>query len=915
MRVLLAVVGSVLAALAGAQTPTEYALPPNSFPQCIAPGPDGNMWVAVRQTSQIARITPGGVITPFAASGTMIGGLTLRMQCIAPGPDGNLWFTVTETVNGQVGKITTSGDVTVLPTVIPQRLYGITAGPDGNLWFIGAANNVAKIWKMTTDGTLTDYPLSTSIGFLSPVSTITVGPDQNLWFTEGDGNKIGRITTSGSLTEFDAGGTPAGITAGPDGNLWFTEQNGNAIGRITTSGVVTEFPIPASTPASRPLGITIGPDGALWFAESGGNKIGRITTSGQITEVGVPTAASQPQGIAAASDSVWFTEGSASKIGKLAVAGGGPTPTPTPTSSPTPIPTPGNGPDVGVSATSQDSGPEGGKTIVYTVAYGNTGNAPASNVVLTQHVPWLTTFLAAQSGSAWACDPPSDPGLATLIGGGTCHIDLGTIAAGQSGTTTFAVQEGQTFFLPPAGFPVYDVTSILADGNDPNPANNVFDLATPEFDCADTTDPAQYLLCLVHGQSAATTAGWFDRVILRAKQAVQVFRIFYQTRDGLLLSPGGRQFIRQYSAYSPEIRSLLGSDASLRDLGRSVVQSWEPSLQGFVDGQGAATPLSQAMSDNMVAFLQRLSELGSPGLRALCDPNIARIPSSVGKPLQEAAHYFDQAPCASSGSDLCLNGGRFRIHVDWRAPEQGRRGTGTPVPLTGDTGYFWFFNDANIELVIKVLDARAISGHFWVFYGALSDVAYAITVTDTRTGTVKEYANPNHNLASVADTSAFADETVGLDAERFGGERLSAAEIESLSAAELYAMYGALTQTKASQATAAPCTTDSETLCLNGGRFQVTVDWSAPSQGKSGHGMAHAVTSDTGYMWFFSDNNVELVIKALDGRSVNGHYWVFYGALSNVQYTITVKDTQTGAIRTYENPDGQQGSHADTAAF
>lgn len=34
----------------------------------------------------------------------------------------------------------------------------------------------------------------------------------------------------------------AGITAGPDGNLWFTENNGNKIGRITPAGVITEFP-------------------------------------------------------------------------------------------------------------------------------------------------------------------------------------------------------------------------------------------------------------------------------------------------------------------------------------------------------------------------------------------------------------------------------------------------------------------------------------------------------------------------------------------------------------------------------------------------------------------------------------------------------------------------------------------------
>ena len=67
--------------------------------------------------------------------------------------------------------------------------------------------------------------------------------------------------------------------------------------------------------------------------------------------------------------------------------------------------------------------------------------------------------------------------------------------------------------------------------------------------------------------------------------------------------------------------------------------------------------------------------------------------------------------------------------------------------------------------------------------------------------------------------------------------------------------------------------------------------------------------------WFFQPSNVELVVKVLDGRAVNGRFWVFYGALSNVEYTITVTDTVTGAVKTYFNPQGNLASVADTEAF
>ncbi len=105
---------------------------------------------------------------------------------------------------------------------------------------------------------------------------ITVGPDGNLWFAENTGNKIGRVTPLGVVTEFTVSGGPRWIIPGPDGYLYYTESGGNKIGQMTTAGVVlNEFPIP--TPGSQPEGLAIGPDNGIWFAESLGNAIGRLS--------------------------------------------------------------------------------------------------------------------------------------------------------------------------------------------------------------------------------------------------------------------------------------------------------------------------------------------------------------------------------------------------------------------------------------------------------------------------------------------------------------------------------------------------------------------------------------------------------------------------------------------------------------
>src|SRR5262249_20106166 len=121
------------------------------------------------------------------------------------------------------------------------------------------------------------------------------------------------------------------------------------------------------------------------------------------------------------------------------------------------------------------------------------------------------------------------------------------------------------------------------------------------------------------------------------------------------------------------------------------------------------------------------------------------------------------APCAAGPSTLCLSGERFSVSVQWK-DFQGRTGQGQAVRLTTDTGYFWFFNAANCELVVKVLDARAINQRFWVFFGALSNVEYTLSVTDTATGAAKNYVNPSGQFASVGDTSAFSGAAGGATA-------------------------------------------------------------------------------------------------------------------------------------------------------
>src|SRR5436853_2642825 len=63
--------------------------------------------------------------------------------------------------------------------------------------------------------------------------------------------------------------------------------------------------------------------------------------------------------------------------------------------------------------------------------------------------------------------------------------------------------------------------------------------------------------------------------------------------------------------------------------------------------------------------------------------------------------------CQPGPTTLCLNGGRFKVQAAWK-DFAGRTGVGRTLPLTGDTGAFWFFDPANLEVVLKVLDGRSL---------------------------------------------------------------------------------------------------------------------------------------------------------------------------------------------------------------
>lgn len=101
----------------------------------------------------------------------------------------------------------------------------------------------------------------------------------------------------------------------------------------------------------------------------------------------------------------------------------------------------------------------------------------------------------------------------------------------------------------------------------------------------------------------------------------------------------------------------------------------------------------------------------------------------------------------------------------------------------------------------------------------------------------------------------------------------------------------------------AGCTPSATAMCLNNNRFKVEATFRTSTQPTT-QAQVVKLTDDSGYLWFFASTNIELLAKVINacGFPSAPRYWVFAAGLTNVEVTITVTDTQTGAVNTYSNP-------------
>ncbi len=257
------------------------------------------------------------------------------------------------------------------------------------------------------------------------------------------------------------------------------------------------------------------------------------------------------------------------------------------------------------------------------------------------------------------------------------------------------------------------------------------------------------------------------------------------------------------------------------------------------------------------------------------------------------ANPAGSSTCSPDSTNLCLLGGRFKVAVDY-ANYGGDHGQGKAVALTPDAGYFWFSGSSNVEVVAKMVSFCGDgSNNVSVYTTGLTDLDVTVHVTDTRTGTAKDYHNPLGTGFSLIRDGPFGCPTgVTPPLENLTARAAPDRIVETTSWAP------------PAPAAGEACVPDQATLCLLNNRFQIRAAY-AQYGGKTGTGQAVTLTSDTGTFWFFDSKNVEVVAKMVSfcgGGSNN--VGIYSGGLTDLQVELTVTDTLIGLTKTYSNPLG-----------
>lgn len=288
-------------------------------PQGIAMGIDGNMYVADALNSAIRKVTTGGAVNTLTGNGTIgyVDGSLADARFYAPqglvfDASGNMY--VADFSNNLIRKITPAGVVSTLAgsgsagydngtgtAASFNNPRGLVIDGAGNLYVADRGNNLIRKVVISTGVVTTfagnkvagyqDHTTAVDAEFNKP-SGIAIDGSGNIYVADALNYSVRKITSAGIVTTYLGNarhkviGSPSSLAFDAKGNLFITDQTGR-IFEVTADKVLLPlaglsatagFAEGAGTSAlfSSPQGVVADASGNIYVTDSGNNRIRKI---------------------------------------------------------------------------------------------------------------------------------------------------------------------------------------------------------------------------------------------------------------------------------------------------------------------------------------------------------------------------------------------------------------------------------------------------------------------------------------------------------------------------------------------------------------------------------------------------------------------------------------------------------------
>ncbi|WP_261559573.1 serine/threonine-protein kinase [Frankia tisae] len=317
-------------------------------PYSLAIDPDGSLLVSSLATDRIQKITPVGAENDFAGTGaggsSGDGGPATSAQLDGPGSTardkaGNIY--IGDAKNSRIRKVTPAGVISTIagtgtagysgdggPAAAAQlnSAEKVTTGPDGSVYFSDYENH--RIRKIDPAGIITTYVGTGVAGYsgaggaatqakINGPNDITMADDGTLYFADLGSSTIQKVDPNGIISTiagtgesgYAGDGGPArsaklnvpSLSIAPDGKTFYiADYRNNRIRKIDPNGIITTIAGTGTEGAGgdggpamaaqfkNPSSAVVDGSGAVYIADNGNDQVRRIDPAGTISTIARP---------------------------------------------------------------------------------------------------------------------------------------------------------------------------------------------------------------------------------------------------------------------------------------------------------------------------------------------------------------------------------------------------------------------------------------------------------------------------------------------------------------------------------------------------------------------------------------------------------------------------------------------------